>query len=115
MNKLIQTACLVLLGAAGTPVLAAGQSSDPQTPTTPDAKTAAAKPAATSATPKEAPVAQVSVTGSRANDIDQRRLSTASKMIFGREELDRSGDTNVGDILKRLPGVTMGGPATPRS
>ena len=110
MHKLIQTACLVLLGAAGTPVLAAGQSTDPQPLTTPDPKTAAAKPAATSAAPKEAPVAQVSVTGSRANDIDQRRLSTASKMIFGREELDRSGDTNVGDILKRLPGVTMGGP-----
>lgn len=110
MNKLIQTACLVLLGAAGTPVLAAGQSSEPPTPGAPDAKTAAAKPAATPAAPKEAPVAQVSVTGSRANDIDQRRMSTASTMIFGREELDRSGDTNVGEILKRLPGVTMGRP-----
>jgi hypothetical protein len=45
MNKLIQTVWLVLLGAAGTPVLAAGQSTDPQTPTTPDAAPAAAKPA----------------------------------------------------------------------
>ena len=30
-------------------------------------------------------------------------------MVFGREELDRNGDSSVGEILKRLPGVTMGG------
>ena len=36
-------------------------------------------------------------------------------MVFGREELDRNGDSNVGEILKRLPGVTMGGaPGTRR-
>jgi iron complex outermembrane receptor protein len=114
MNKLISTACLALLGAAGTPVLAAGQSLDSapaQPPATPQAQKTTVKPApATSGKAGEAPVAQVSVTGSRANDTDQRRLSTASKMVFGREELDRNGDAGVGDILKRLPGVTMGGP-----
>ena len=36
-------------------------------------------------------------------------MSTAGKMIYGREELDRNGDSSVGEILKRLPGVTMGG------
>ena len=30
-------------------------------------------------------------------------------MVFGREELDRYGDSSVGDVLKRLPGVTMSG------
>ncbi len=55
-------------------------------------------------------VPQVTVQGSRANDTETRRLSTAAKMVFGREELDRNGDTSVGEILKRLPGVTMGGP-----
>ncbi len=109
MNQLIQTACLALLGAAGAPVLAAGQSADAQ-PQTGTVATAAVKPAPAA---QAAPVAQVSVTGTRANDTEQRRLSTASTMMFGREELDRSGDTNIGDILKRLPGVTMGGP--PRS
>ena len=55
-------------------------------------------------------VPQVTVQGSRANDTETRRLSTAAKMVFGREELDRNGDSNIGEILKRLPGVTMGGP-----
>jgi iron complex outermembrane receptor protein len=114
MNQLISTACLVLLGAAGTPVLAAGQSLDtaPQPQATPETQNATVKPApATSGKAgTAAPVTQVNVTGSRANDTDQRRLSTATKMVFGREELDRNGDASVGDILKRLPGVTMGGP-----
>ena len=51
----------------------------------------------------------VEIPGSRANDTDLRRMSTASKLIFGREELDRNGDSTVGEILKRLPGVTVGG------
>ncbi len=52
---------------------------------------------------------QVTVNGSRSDDSEMRRNSTASKLIVGREELDRNGDTSIGDILKRLPGVTMGG------
>jgi iron complex outermembrane receptor protein len=50
----------------------------------------------------------VTVNGSR--DTDVRRASTAAKMVFGREELDRNGDTSLGEVLKRLPGITMGGP-----
>jgi iron complex outermembrane receptor protein len=30
-------------------------------------------------------------------------------MVFGREELERNGDTSVSEVLKRLPGVTIGG------
>jgi len=63
---------------------------------------------------KKAPVPEklqeVTVSGTRANDTENRRNATAAKMIFGREELDRNGDSSVGEILKRLPGVTMGGP-----
>ncbi|MDO8176853.1 MAG: TonB-dependent receptor [Undibacterium sp.] len=51
----------------------------------------------------------MTIKGGRQNDLDERRLSTASRMIFGREELDRNGDSNIGDVLKRLPGVTIGG------
>ncbi|MCU7371851.1 TonB-dependent receptor [Paucibacter sp. O1-1] len=43
------------------------------------------------------------------SDTVQRRASTASKIIIGREELDRFGDPSVADTLKRLPGVTLGG------
>ena len=52
---------------------------------------------------------KVIIRAERLNETDQRRMSTASKLIFGREELDRNGDSSVGEILKRLPGVTTGG------
>jgi outer membrane receptor for ferrienterochelin and colicins len=54
-------------------------------------------------------VRQVTVTGGRLNDTEQRRQSTAAKLVFGRDELDRNGDSTVGEILKRLPGVTISG------
>ena len=54
-------------------------------------------------------VQRITITGGRNNDMEQRRNSTASKMVFGREELDRDGDSTVGEILKRLPGVTISG------
>jgi iron complex outermembrane receptor protein len=52
---------------------------------------------------------QVTVNGNRADESETRRLSTASRLVVGREELDRNGDTNLGEVLKRLPGVSMGG------
>ncbi|MBK9625473.1 MAG: TonB-dependent receptor [Rhodocyclaceae bacterium] len=52
---------------------------------------------------------KVIIRAEKQNETDQRRSSTASKLIFGREELDRNGDSAVTEILKRLPGVTMGG------
>jgi len=39
----------------------------------------------------------------------RRRASTASKIVIDREELARYGDTQLGDVLRRLPGVTIGG------
>jgi len=54
-------------------------------------------------------IQSVIITGSKQTDQDVRRLSTASKLVFGREELDRDGDSSIGEILKRLPGVTVGG------
>ncbi len=67
-------------------------------------------PQAADSAPAPAPLQQVTVNGARANETETRRNATASKMIFGREELDRNGDSSVGEILKRLPGITMGGP-----
>lgn len=70
-------------------------------------KPAAANESALAADGKLPP--QVEVQGSRASDMDQRRQSTAGMQVYGREELDRNGDTNLGDVLKRLPGITLGG------
>jgi outer membrane receptor for ferrienterochelin and colicins len=124
MSKLIRIACLALIGAAGGTAYAGGQQETEVAATgkpqerkdAADEKPAAAQRGPAPATrgvatpaPTDSKLQQVTVTGTRANDTEQRRMSTASKMIFGREELDRNGDSSVGEILKRLPGVTMGG------
>lgn len=51
---------------------------------------------------------RVEVEGTVSDDA-KRRASTASKIIIGRDEIERYGDTSAGDVLKRLPGVTVGG------
>jgi outer membrane receptor for ferrienterochelin and colicins len=40
---------------------------------------------------------------------DERRHDTASKIVVTQEDIVRYGDTTIGDVLKRLPGVTIGG------
>jgi iron complex outermembrane receptor protein len=87
MSKRIPIACLALLGTAGHAWAESGQNLSPATD-----------------------IQQVNVSGTRADDTETRRLSTAAKMVFGREELDRNGDTSISEVLKRLPGVTLGGP-----
>ncbi len=52
---------------------------------------------------------RVEITGGR-SDSEIRRQSTAAKIVIGRVEIDRQGDATLGEILKRLPGVTLGGP-----
>ena len=47
----------------------------------------------------------------RQTDTELRRRASAAKQIYGREELDKFGDTNVADVLQRLPGVTLQGNA----
>ncbi len=77
---------------------------------------AQAQPAATASPPVPAASApattlqRVEITGGRADDTAQRRQSTAAKIIVGRDEIERFGDSTVGDLLKRLPGVTVQGP-----
>ncbi len=52
----------------------------------------------------------VEVTGSRPDEMQERRQSTAAKTIVGRDEIARYGDMRLTDVLKRLPGITTGGP-----
>lgn len=54
------------------------------------------------------PLKPVEVIGS-VSDTEQRRASTASKIVIGKEEIERFGDSSVAEVLKRLPGVTQGG------
>ncbi|ALT76382.1 TonB-dependent receptor plug domain-containing protein [Paucibacter sp. KCTC 42545] len=47
----------------------------------------------------------------QSSDTDLRRRAPVAKQIYGREELEKFGDTNVADVLKRLPGVSVAGGA----
>ena len=73
------------------------------------APAAAAASAPSAAQPKPAEQLQrVEVSGA-ASDESLRRASTASKIVITREEIEKFGDPTLGEVLKRLPGVTTGG------
>lgn len=82
---------------------------------------ALAAPAAAQATPAELPakpapaadeqkIQKVEVRGST-ETYNPRRDDTATKIIINSDEITRFGDTNVMDVLKRLPGVSSSGGA----
>lgn len=74
---------------------------------TAQAQTAPAAPAAAASSAQQ--LEKVEITGGRTSDVQERRQSTAAKIVFGREEIERFGDSTLGEVLKRLPGVTMQG------
>jgi outer membrane receptor for ferrienterochelin and colicins len=100
--------CLVL-----TSLPALSQTTNP--PTAPaaaasaPAAAASAPPRAAPATPAAAPTQRVEITGAREADTEARRNSTAAKIVIGREEIEKFGDATVGEVLRRLPGVTTPG------
>ncbi len=74
------------------------------------AAASAPRSAASAASAPDPPAQQVEITGvNQPESQDERRRATASRIVYGREELDRMGDSSVGEVLKRLPGVTIGG------
>jgi len=102
---------LALLGAL---TLAQGvwAQTAPAPATAASAAARARPPAAGASSPAAAPAGatqQVQVIGGRVSDTEQRRQATASKIVIGREEIDRFGDATVGEVLRRLPGVTTPG------
>jgi iron complex outermembrane receptor protein len=79
-------------------------------------------PAASPSTPStrspvspKAPAAPPSVqldpveVNARRDPVEERRVSTAAKIVVGREEIEQFGDATLADVLKRLPSVTLGG------
>jgi iron complex outermembrane receptor protein len=56
------------------------------------------------------PLESIEITGVK-SDADQRRESTAAKIVIGREEIERFGDSTLDEVLKRLPGVSIVGRA----
>ena len=58
--------------------------------------------------PAEAPALKpVEIRANR--ETEERRQSTAAKIVVGREEIERYGDSTLGELFKRLPGVTTSG------
>ncbi|MBB5203700.1 iron complex outermembrane receptor protein [Inhella inkyongensis] len=52
---------------------------------------------------------RVEVRSRALTDSEMRRRQPVAKQIYGREELDKYGDTQLSDVLKRLPGVNVSG------
>lgn len=49
------------------------------------------------------------------DDFEKRQTASSTRLVYGREELDRMNELTVGDYLRRLPGVTFTGPpGTPK-
>jgi outer membrane receptor for ferrienterochelin and colicins len=46
---------------------------------------------------------------SGAKDVDDQRTSTAAKFVVTRDDMTRYGDSNLGDVLRRVPGITIQG------
>src|ERR1035437_2464977 len=51
----------------------------------------------------------VEVVGVASDDTETRRRATAAKIVIGLDDIERYGDSTVGEVLKRLPGITMQG------
>jgi len=62
--------------------------------------------------PRPAAAQQTVVVTGKADDYDARRDDTTARLVVGRAELDRYGDSNLADVLRRQPGITVGS-ATP--
>ncbi len=101
-----------LLATPSLAIALVGAASAQSTGSAPPPPAAAASAPRSAARPAAAASAaepqRVEITG-RANEVEARRQSTAAKIIIGREEIDSFGDSTVGEVLKRLPGVTMQG------
>lgn len=83
-----------------------------QTPDSPPAS-APGKPIARPQSPAGSPrppqqVDKVEVT-TKKDAQEDRRASTATKIVIPREDIEQYGDSNLSEVLRRLPGVTQGG------
>ena len=59
--------------------------------------------------PRVTDLGQIEIRSNRDNDTEVRRESTAAKIVIGREEIEKQGDATLGEVLKRMPGVTIQG------
>ena len=77
-----------------------------EAPGIPEAGKRAEKFPAAPAVDKKQEVETVKVNAQRATVIDERRESTAAKLIVGRDEIEKFADSALVDVMRRLPGIT---------
>ena len=56
---------------------------------------------------KNQEIKAIEVKAQRVSTTDERRESAAGKVIVGRDEIEKYGSTDLVDVLRRLPGVTV--------
>ena len=106
-NPVLALAVWLIAGAlTAAPESARAQAAPNVAPAAPTPAAAAASAPPTSTSTQLAPV---EIKGTRLTETQQRRESTAAKIVIGRDEIERFGDSSIGDVLKRLPGVTVQG------
>lgn len=112
MTSRIARCLLPLAFMLGYPAWLAAQETPKPAPA-PDGKPAADKPQTGSKEkPKDAPkekVETIEVEGNK--EYDARRDDTATKIVVNSAEILKYGDTQLADVLKRLPGITVQGSA----
>ncbi|MFT7772380.1 TonB-dependent receptor plug domain-containing protein [Roseateles sp.] len=104
--QLNRVSAAALLAAGGALCAAAQAQTRPAAPDAP--ASAPERPAPRPADAKAEQLKRVEVSGN-ASDESIRRASTASKIVITREEIEKFGDSTLGEMIKRLPGVTTGG------
>jgi outer membrane receptor for ferrienterochelin and colicins len=104
LPRLCWALCALFSAAA-----AVAQTPPPAAPASAAAAASAPQPAAAAASAPAPNTQRVEITGGRDSDTEARRRSTAAKIVIGREEIEKFGDATVGEVLRRLPGVTTPG------
>jgi iron complex outermembrane receptor protein len=66
-------------------------------------------PPAVPASAPQTTLESVEIRARRNDPTEMRRNASAAKIVIGREEIEQYGDSNVGEVIRRLPGVTQGG------
>lgn len=115
MAAALTTAVLTVLTLSHAPARAEGTAADTADAGQRGAAQGAAPDAAQGVKPPVAPAAQaaapqrIEVTGRRNDPDAARRRATAAKIVIGRQEIEAFGDSSLGEVLRRLPGITTGG------
>lgn len=52
-------------------------------------------------------VQKIEVTTQRTDATEERRESAAAKIVVGRDDIEKFGDSTLADVLRRLPGITL--------